>query len=90
MSWLFESGGRSIEASVSASVFPMNIQGGFPLGLTGWISSMLKDAQESPPAPQFKSINSSALSLLYGPALTSIHDYWKNCSFNYMDVYWQE
>ena len=33
-------------------------------------------------APQFKSINSSALSLLYGPALTSIHDYWKNHSFD--------
>jgi len=36
------------------------------------------DLQESSPAPQFKSINSSTLSLLYGPTLTSIHDYWKN------------
>ena len=36
---------------------------------------------ESSPAPQFKSIHSSALSLLYGPTLTSIHDYWKNHSF---------
>ena len=35
--------------------------------------------------PQFKSISSSALSLLYGPALTSVHDYWKNHSFDYMD-----
>ena len=33
--------------------------------------------QESSPTPQFKSINSSVLSLLYGPAPTSIHDYWK-------------
>ena len=37
--------------------------------------------QESSPTPQFKSINSSVLRLLYGPTLTSIHDYWKN-SFN--------
>ena len=38
---------------------------------------------ESSPTPQFKSINSLALSLLYGPTLTSIHDYWKNNSFDY-------
>ena len=37
-----------------------------------------RDYQESSPTPQFKSINSSALSFLYNPALTSIHDYWKN------------
>ena len=39
-----------------------------------------RDSQESSPTPQFKSINSSALSFLYGPTLTSIHDYWKNHS----------
>ena len=38
MSWLFTSGGPSIRASASASVLPMNIQGWFLLGLTGWIS----------------------------------------------------
>ena len=38
--------------------------------------------QESSLTPQFKSINSSMLSLLYGPTLTSIHDYWKNHSFD--------
>ena len=32
--------------------------------------------------PQFKSINSSALSFLYSPTLTSIHDYWKNHSLD--------
>ena len=37
MSQFFASGGQSIGASVSASVFPMNIQDWFPLGLTGWI-----------------------------------------------------
>ena len=39
--------------------------------------------KESSPAPQFKNINSLALSILYGPTLTSIHDYWKNHSFDY-------
>ena len=37
---------------------------------------------KSPPTPQFKSINSSALSFLYSPNLTSIHDYWKSHSFD--------
>ena len=36
-----------------------------------------RDSQESSPTPQFKSINSSALSFLHSPTLTSIHDYWK-------------
>ena len=41
-----------------------------------------KDSQESSPTPQFKSINSSALSLLHSPTLTSIHDHWKNHSLD--------
>ena len=41
-----------------------------------------RDSQESSPTPQFKSINSSALSFSYSPTLTSIHDYWKNHSFD--------
>ena len=45
----------------------------------------LRDSQESSPAPQFKSINSLAFSLPYAPILTSVHDYWKNHSFDYMD-----
>ena len=48
-----------------------------------------RDSQESSPTPQFKSINSSVLSFLHGPTLTSIHDYWKSHSFNYMDLCWQ-
>ena len=39
------------------------------------------------PTSQFKSFNPLALSLLYGPTLTSIHDYWKNHSFDYTDLY---
>ena len=43
MSQLFVSGGQSIGASASASVFAMNIQGLFPLGLTGMISLLSKE-----------------------------------------------
>ena len=38
--------------------------------------------QESVPTPQFKSINSSAVSFLYSPTLTSIHEHWKNHSLD--------
>ena len=41
-----------------------------------------RDSQESSPTPQFKSINSSALSFLYTPTLVSIHDHWKNHSLD--------
>ena len=47
-----------------------------------WSPCCPRDSQESSPALQFKTINSSALSSLYSPTLTSIHDYWKNHSFN--------
>ena len=82
MSQFFASSGQSIGVSASASVLPMNIQDWFPLGWTGWISLQFKDPQESSPTPQFKSINSSALSFLYSPTLTSKHDYWKNHSLD--------
>ena len=84
MSWLSVSGGQSTRASASA--LPMNIQGQFPLGLTILVSLL---SQESSPSPQFESISSSVLNLLYGPTLTSVHDYWKNHSFDYTDLCWQ-
>ena len=70
MSQLFASGGQRIGVSASTSVFPMNTQDWSPLGWTGWISLQskgLQEVQESSPTPQFKSINSSALSFLYSP-----------------------
>ena len=68
---------------VSASVLPMNTQDWSPLEWAGWISLQSKGlSQESSPTPQFKSINSLALSFLYSPVLTSIYDYWKNLSFD--------
>ena len=83
MSHFFASGGQTIGvSSASASVLPMNTQDWFPLGWTGWSTCSPRESQESSPTPQVKSINSSALSFLYSPALTYIHDYWKNHSFD--------
>ena len=87
MNWLFAAGGHSMGTSLL--VLPMNIQDWFPSNGLVWSPCTPRDSQESSPAPQFESINSLALSLLYGPALTSIHDYWKNHSFEYMDLHWQ-
>ena len=78
MSQFFVSGGQSIGASASASVLPMTIQDWFPLGWTDWISLLSKWLSRVFSKPQFKRINSLALSFLYGPTLTSIHNYWKN------------
>ena len=97
MSQLFESGGQSTGTSASASVLPMNIQDcasvlpmniqdWFPLGLTSLISLQYKGLSRVFSTPQLKSINSSVLRFLYSPTLTSIHDYWKNHCFNYMDL----
>ena len=81
MSQFFTSGGPS----TSASVLPIKTQDWFPLGLDRSPCSP-KDSQESSLTRQFEGISSSGLSLLCGPALTSIHDYWKNHSFDYMDL----
>ena len=62
MSQLFASGGQSIGVSASALVFPMNIQGWFPLDWLIQSPCSPRDSQESSPTPQFKSISSLALS----------------------------
>ena len=77
-------------ASASVSVLPMNIQGWFPLGWTGLTSLLCKGLSRvfystAVQKHQFFGM----LSLLYGPTLTFIHDYWKNCSFDYTDLCWQ-
>ena len=61
--------GQSFGASASASVLPMNIQDQFPLGLTGLISLQSKRLLRVFPSTTIWSINSFALSLLYGPTL---------------------
>ena len=82
MSQFFTSGGRSIRASASSSVLSMNIQDWFPLGLTSFISVQSKGfsrvfSNATDQAHQFFGIQLSLLS-----TLTSIHDYWKNHSFD--------
>ena len=90
MSQLFTWGGQSITVSALASVLPMNTQDSSPLEWTGWLSLQSKGLSESSPAPQFKSFNSSGLSLLHSLTLTSIHDQWQNHSHDYMDLCWQK
>ena len=70
MSRLCTLGGQSIRASASSSVLPINIQNWFPLGLASLFSLLSKRLSRISPTPQFKSINSSLLSILYGPTLT--------------------
>ena len=72
MSQLFTSGGQSIGASVS--ILPMNVQG-LTAFRTDWFDLLaVQGTLKSLLVYQFESINSLALSLLYGPTLTSIHD----------------
>ena len=76
--------------SFSFSISPSNeYQEWFPLGWTGWISLQSKGLSRVFSNTTVKSINSSALSFLYSPTLTSIHDYWKNHSFDKTDGCWQ-
>ena len=82
MSWHFASGGQNFGASASASVLPMNIRVDFLYSSIIWSPFCPGDSQESSPTPQFESITSLAISLPYGPTPTSVHDYWKNHSFN--------
>ena len=82
-------------SSFSFNISPSNEYSGLVSydGLVGFLCSP-RDSQESSPTPQFKSINSSALSFLYSPSilycpLISIHDYWKNHSSDETDLCWQ-
>ena len=54
-----------------------------------WSPGCPRDSQKSSPAPQFENINWSALWLLYHPVLTTICDYWKKHSLDYMLLCWQ-
>jgi len=82
MSQLFSWGAQSIGVSASTSVLQWTPR--TDLLWDGLVESPCspRDSQEFSPTPQFKSINSSAFSFLYSPTLTSIHDHWKNHSFD--------
>ena len=81
VSQFFASGGQSIGASVSASVLPKNI-----LDLTGLISLLSKGLSSVCSSTTVQMHQFMTPSLLYSPTLTSIHDYWKNHSFDYTDL----
>ena len=86
MSQFLASGGQSIGVSASASVLPMNIQGWFPLGLTGLISLQSRGLSRvfSNTTVQKK----RKLSFLYSPTFTYIHDYWKNHACTKITIKW--
>ena len=68
--------------SFSFSIIPSKEIPGLILRMD-WLDLLaVQGTQESFPTPQFKSINSSVLSLLHSPTLTSTHDYWKNHSLD--------
>ena len=77
----FTSGGQSIGASASASVLPVNILDLFPLRLTGLISFLSKGPSRVFSCATVRKHQFFSSSLLYGPTLKSIYDYWKNHSF---------
>ena len=69
--------------SFSLSISPFNEHLGLVSFRMDWLDLLaVQGTQESSPAPQFKSINPSALSFLHSPALTSMHDHWKNHSLD--------
>ena len=82
MSQLFASGGPSIGVSASTSVLQWTPRTDLLQDRLVGSPCSPRDSKESSPTPQFKSINSSVLSFLYSPILTSIHDYWKNYSLD--------
>ena len=69
--------------SFSFSTSPSNEYSGLISFRMDWLDILaVQGTQESSLTPQFKSINSLGLSFLYSPILTSIHEYWKNHSFD--------
>ena len=73
--------------SFSFSISPSNEYSGLISFRIDWLDLLTVQGTLKSffPTPQLKSINSSVLSFLYSPTLTSIHDYWKNHSFNNKD-----
>ena len=77
--------------SFSFSISPSNEHPGLISFRMDWLDLLAVQGtlRSLSPTPHFKSINSSMLSLLYGPTLTSIHDYWKNHCFDGTERCWQ-
>ena len=87
ISWLFASGGQSIGVSASAPVILVNIQDWFPLGwfnllAVQWTLTLKRVFSNT-------TVQKHQFSLICGPVLLHLCDYWQNHSFNYMDLCWQ-
>ena len=89
MSEFFTSGGPSIGVSAWTSVLPMNIQDKFLLEWTVCISLQFKGHTRVFFNTTIQKHQFLSTSFLYSPTLTSICDYWKNQSLDYMDLCWQ-
>ena len=72
---------KVVELQLQHPSFQWIVRVDFLYGWLVWSPCSPGDSQESSPSTTVENINSSALSLLYGPTLTSVHEYWKNHSF---------
>ena len=72
--------------SFSFSISPSNEYSGLVSFRIDSFDLAVQGTLRSSPTPQFKSISSSALSFLYDLTLISVHDYWKNRSFDLMEL----
>ena len=75
--------------SFSFSISPSNEYSGLSSFRIDWFDLAVQGLSRVFYTPHFKSINSSALSFLYNPILTSIRDHWKNHSLDSTDLCWQ-
>ena len=82
VSQVFASSGQVLEVQLQHPSFQWLFRIDFLQGWLLWSPCCPRDSQESSPALQFKSIHSLTLSLLYGPTLSSVYDYWENHSFD--------
>ena len=89
MSWFFTSVSQSIGVTVSGLVLPMNILGWFSLELPGLVSLLSMGLSIIFSSTTVQKHQFFGLSLLYGPTFKSIHDHWKNRSFDFTDSCWQ-
>ena len=92
VSQLFASDDQNTGTSALASVLPVDlglISNQSLLRLTGLISLLSKGFSAVFSITTVQGINSLAFCLLYGPALTTVHDHWEHHSLDYTDLCWQ-
>ena len=85
VSQFFTSDGQIVGVSASVSIIPMNIQGWFPLRLTGLISLLSRGLWRVFSSTTVQK-HQFFITQLCVPTLTSVHDYWKSHSFDYEDL----